>query len=129
MKNCRDLLQSTYNKERLDQPLEASIWLKNFKTANERFLSEVTRLLEVWCWTVFRFYLLCTLSTNRLRTNTEDGMTTPFYTSFIHFTHSELTSGDSAHDIEAAIHCSHPGGSRVKAALIVTFPGSQPLIL
>ncbi|XP_020768090.1 small ribosomal subunit protein mS29 isoform X3 [Odocoileus virginianus] len=40
VKNCRDLLQSTYNKQRFDQPLEASIWLKNFKTANERFLSQ-----------------------------------------------------------------------------------------
>ncbi|XP_060271013.1 small ribosomal subunit protein mS29 isoform X12 [Ovis aries] len=40
VKNCRDLLQSTYNKQRFDQPLEASVWLKNFKTANERFLSQ-----------------------------------------------------------------------------------------
>ncbi|XP_036872677.2 small ribosomal subunit protein mS29 isoform X2 [Manis javanica] len=49
VKNCRDLLQSTYNKERLDQPLEASIWLKNFKTANERFLSEI-KVQEKYVW-------------------------------------------------------------------------------
>lgn len=41
VKNCRELLQSSYNKERLDQPLQASSWLKNFKTSNERFLKEV----------------------------------------------------------------------------------------
>ncbi|XP_033713360.1 small ribosomal subunit protein mS29 isoform X2 [Tursiops truncatus] len=45
VKNCRDLLQSTYNKQRFDQPLEASTWLKNFKTANEHFLSQgITRV-------------------------------------------------------------------------------------
>ncbi|NWQ83028.1 RT29 protein, partial [Columbina picui] len=41
VKNCRELLQSSYNKERLDQPLQASSWLKNFKTSNERFLKEI----------------------------------------------------------------------------------------
>ncbi|XP_026645023.1 28S ribosomal protein S29, mitochondrial [Microtus ochrogaster] len=41
VKNCRELLQSTYNKERFDQPLEASTWLKNFKTTNKRFLSQI----------------------------------------------------------------------------------------
>lgn len=40
VKNCRELLQSTHNKQRFDQPLEASTWLKNFKTTNERFLSQ-----------------------------------------------------------------------------------------
>lgn len=44
VKNCRELLQSTYNKQRFDQPLEASTWLKNFKITNERFLSQVTAL-------------------------------------------------------------------------------------
>ncbi|XP_055979608.1 small ribosomal subunit protein mS29 isoform X1 [Sorex fumeus] len=42
VKNCQDLLQSTYNKERFDQPLEASTWLKNFKAANEHFLNQIT---------------------------------------------------------------------------------------
>ncbi|NXH09456.1 RT29 protein, partial [Bucco capensis] len=41
VKNCKELLQSSYNKERLDQPLEASFWLKNFKASNEHFLREI----------------------------------------------------------------------------------------
>ncbi|XP_019566664.2 small ribosomal subunit protein mS29 isoform X3 [Rhinolophus sinicus] len=49
VKNCRELLQSTYNKQRFDQPLEASIWLKNFKTANERFLSQI-KTQEKYVW-------------------------------------------------------------------------------
>ncbi|XP_014967083.2 small ribosomal subunit protein mS29 isoform X2 [Macaca mulatta] len=45
VKNCQDLLQSNYNKQRFDQPLEASTWLKNFKTTNERFLNQgITRV-------------------------------------------------------------------------------------
>ncbi|XP_064138763.1 small ribosomal subunit protein mS29 isoform X2 [Loxodonta africana] len=49
VKNCRDLLQSTYNKQRLDQPLEASTWLKNFRTSNERFLSQI-KVQEKYVW-------------------------------------------------------------------------------
>ncbi|KAM7054655.1 small ribosomal subunit protein mS29 isoform 3-T4 [Molossus nigricans] len=49
VKNCRDLLQSTYNKQRFDQPLEASMWLKNFKTTNERFLSQI-KTQEKYVW-------------------------------------------------------------------------------
>ncbi|XP_053906636.1 28S ribosomal protein S29, mitochondrial isoform X3 [Cuculus canorus] len=49
VKNCRELLQSSYNKDRLDQPLQASFWLKNFKTSNERFLKEIkTQRKYVW---------------------------------------------------------------------------------
>ncbi|XP_027559120.1 28S ribosomal protein S29, mitochondrial [Neopelma chrysocephalum] len=49
VKNCRELLQSSYKKERLDQPLQASAWLKNFKTTNERFLREIkTQRKYVW---------------------------------------------------------------------------------
>ncbi|KAM9252028.1 small ribosomal subunit protein mS29 isoform 1-T1 [Cariama cristata] len=49
VKNCRELIQSSYNKERLDQPLQASLWLKNFKTSNERFLKEIkTQKKYVW---------------------------------------------------------------------------------
>ncbi|RMB93913.1 hypothetical protein DUI87_29649 [Hirundo rustica rustica] len=40
VKNCKELLQSSYKKTRLDQPLQASVWLKNFKASNERFLQE-----------------------------------------------------------------------------------------
>ncbi|GAB1287721.1 28S ribosomal protein S29, mitochondrial [Apodemus speciosus] len=49
VKNCRELLQSTYNKQRFDQPLEASTWLKNFKTTNERFLSQI-KVQEKYVW-------------------------------------------------------------------------------
>ncbi|KFP10789.1 hypothetical protein Z169_02036, partial [Egretta garzetta] len=49
VKNCRELMQSSYNKERLDQPLQASSWLKNFKTSNEHFLKEIkTQKKYVW---------------------------------------------------------------------------------
>ncbi|CAO2598794.1 28S ribosomal protein S29, mitochondrial [Lemmus lemmus] len=41
VKNCQELLQSTYNRQRFDQPLEASTWLKNFKTTNKHFLSQI----------------------------------------------------------------------------------------
>ncbi|XP_029791878.1 28S ribosomal protein S29, mitochondrial isoform X2 [Suricata suricatta] len=41
VKNCRGLLPSAYDRTRLDQPAEASAWLKNFKTTNERFLSQI----------------------------------------------------------------------------------------
>ncbi|XP_004589068.2 small ribosomal subunit protein mS29 [Ochotona princeps] len=49
VKNSPDLLQSTYNRKRLDQPLEASTWLKNFKTVNERFLSQI-KVQEKYLW-------------------------------------------------------------------------------
>uniref|UniRef100_A0A8C8W0J0 Small ribosomal subunit protein mS29 n=1 Tax=Peromyscus maniculatus bairdii TaxID=230844 RepID=A0A8C8W0J0_PERMB len=49
VKNCRELLQSTYNKERFDQPLEASTWLKNFKTTNKHFLSQI-KVEEKYVW-------------------------------------------------------------------------------
>ncbi|XP_063001933.1 small ribosomal subunit protein mS29 [Elgaria multicarinata webbii] len=49
VKNCKELLPSSYNKERFDQPLEASTWLKNFKTTNEHFLKEIkTQQKYVW---------------------------------------------------------------------------------
>ncbi|XP_066466352.1 small ribosomal subunit protein mS29 [Tiliqua scincoides] len=49
VKNCKELLPSSYRKERFDQPLEASTWLKNFKIANERFLKEIkTQQKYMW---------------------------------------------------------------------------------
>uniref|UniRef100_A0A8C9NDT1 Small ribosomal subunit protein mS29 n=1 Tax=Serinus canaria TaxID=9135 RepID=A0A8C9NDT1_SERCA len=49
VKNCKELFQSSYNKARLDQPLQASVWLKNFKTSNERFLEEIkTQKKYIW---------------------------------------------------------------------------------
>ncbi|XP_072404918.1 small ribosomal subunit protein mS29 isoform X2 [Chiloscyllium punctatum] len=41
VKNCKELMPSSYNQARFDQPMEASIWLKNFKITNERFLKQL----------------------------------------------------------------------------------------
>ncbi|XP_039107324.1 28S ribosomal protein S29, mitochondrial isoform X1 [Hyaena hyaena] len=49
VKNCRGLLPSTHNRQRLDQPVQASIWLKNFKTTNDRFLSQI-KVQEKYIW-------------------------------------------------------------------------------
>ncbi|KAG8431636.1 hypothetical protein GDO86_017856 [Hymenochirus boettgeri] len=49
VKNCKELLPSSHNKDRFDQPLEASSWLKNFKITNERFLKQIqTKQRYVW---------------------------------------------------------------------------------
>ncbi|KAM9294716.1 small ribosomal subunit protein mS29 [Gastrophryne carolinensis] len=49
VKNCKELMASSYDKRRYDQPLEASDWLKHFKASNERFLTQiVTRQRYVW---------------------------------------------------------------------------------
>lgn len=42
VKNCKELMQSSYNQARFDQPVEASTWLRNFKITNEKFLKQVT---------------------------------------------------------------------------------------
>ncbi|EMP28002.1 28S ribosomal protein S29 [Chelonia mydas] len=49
VKNCRELMQSSYNKEGFDQPLEASTWLKNFKTSNDHFLKEI-KTQQTYMW-------------------------------------------------------------------------------
>lgn len=41
VKNCKELLPSSYNTSRFDQPLQAVEWLRNFRITNEHFLSEV----------------------------------------------------------------------------------------
>ncbi|XP_077178901.1 small ribosomal subunit protein mS29 [Paroedura picta] len=41
VKNCKELLPSSYNSKRFDQPLQASTWLKNFAITNEHFLKEI----------------------------------------------------------------------------------------
>lgn len=41
VKNCKELLPSSYNPERLDQPMEAANWLKNFRITNEKILAQV----------------------------------------------------------------------------------------
>lgn len=41
VKNCKELLPSSYNTSRFDQPLQATEWLRNFRITNEHFLSKV----------------------------------------------------------------------------------------
>lgn len=41
VKNCKELMPSSYHKDRFDQPMEASTWLKSFKITNERFLNQI----------------------------------------------------------------------------------------
>nr|XP_029512770.1 28S ribosomal protein S29, mitochondrial-like [Oncorhynchus nerka] len=41
VKNCKELLPSSYHASRFDQPIQASNWLRNFRTTNEHFLSKV----------------------------------------------------------------------------------------
>ncbi|XP_067093241.1 28S ribosomal protein S29, mitochondrial [Osmerus mordax] len=49
VKNCKELLPSTYNSSRFDQPIQASNWLRNFRITNEHFLSKMTtRQRYVW---------------------------------------------------------------------------------
>ncbi|CAG11844.1 unnamed protein product, partial [Tetraodon nigroviridis] len=49
VKNCKELLPSSYNRARFDQPLQANEWLRNFKTTNEKFLSTIkTKHRYVW---------------------------------------------------------------------------------
>ncbi|KAL7978122.1 hypothetical protein Chor_005109, partial [Crotalus horridus] len=49
VKNCKELLPSSYNPERLDQPMEAANWLKNFRITNEKILAQIkTQQKYVW---------------------------------------------------------------------------------
>lgn len=49
VKNCKELLPSSYNAARFDQPLQATNWLRNFRVTNEQFLSKIqTRHRYVW---------------------------------------------------------------------------------
>ncbi|XP_069551991.1 small ribosomal subunit protein mS29 isoform X1 [Brachyistius frenatus] len=49
VKNCKELLPSSYNASRFDQPLQATTWLRNFRITNERFLSKIkTKQRYVW---------------------------------------------------------------------------------
>uniref|UniRef100_A0A3P8Y897 Small ribosomal subunit protein mS29 n=1 Tax=Esox lucius TaxID=8010 RepID=A0A3P8Y897_ESOLU len=50
VKNCKELLPSSYHTSRFDQPIEASNWLRNFRTTNERFLSKI-KLRQRYTWT------------------------------------------------------------------------------
>lgn len=49
VKNCKELLPSSFNSSRFDQPLQATEWLRHFKTTNEPFLSKIkTKQRYVW---------------------------------------------------------------------------------
>ncbi|XP_076827195.1 small ribosomal subunit protein mS29 [Brachyhypopomus gauderio] len=49
VKNCKELLPSSSRPARFDQPIQASTWLKNFKSTNEHFLSKIkTTRRYVW---------------------------------------------------------------------------------
>ncbi|KAL4636165.1 28S ribosomal protein S29, mitochondrial isoform X1 [Arapaima gigas] len=50
VKNCKELLPSTYNPLRLDQPILASQWLKNFGITNKHFLSKI-KTTKTYMWT------------------------------------------------------------------------------
>lgn len=47
VKNCKELLPSSFNASRFDQPLQATEWLRNFRTTNGGFLSKVKILMRV----------------------------------------------------------------------------------
>lgn len=49
VKNCKELLPSSYNSSRFDQPLQAAEWLRNFRITSEQFLSKIkTKQRYVW---------------------------------------------------------------------------------
>uniref|UniRef100_A0A7N9ALK4 Small ribosomal subunit protein mS29 n=1 Tax=Mastacembelus armatus TaxID=205130 RepID=A0A7N9ALK4_9TELE len=49
VKNCKELLPSSYNTSRFDQPSQATEWLRNFRITNEQFLSKIkTKQRYVW---------------------------------------------------------------------------------
>lgn len=54
VKNCKELLPSSYNESRFDQPLQASNWLRNFRITNEHFLSKI-KTKHRYTWTKREF--------------------------------------------------------------------------
>ncbi|XP_068179932.1 lysosomal acid glucosylceramidase isoform X2 [Antennarius striatus] len=49
IKNCKELLPSSYNMSRFDQPIQATEWLRSFKITSEPFLSKIkTKHRYVW---------------------------------------------------------------------------------
>ncbi|KAF7663037.1 hypothetical protein LDENG_00220460 [Lucifuga dentata] len=54
VKNCKELLPSSYNASRFDQPLQATEWLRNFKITNEHFLSKL-KTSQRYVWTKREF--------------------------------------------------------------------------
>uniref|UniRef100_A0A8C2WJY6 Small ribosomal subunit protein mS29 n=1 Tax=Cyclopterus lumpus TaxID=8103 RepID=A0A8C2WJY6_CYCLU len=54
VKNCKELLPSSYNTSRFDQPLQATDWLRNFRITNEQFLSKI-KTTQRYSWTKREF--------------------------------------------------------------------------
>ncbi|CAK6973558.1 S ribosomal protein S29%2C mitochondrial [Scomber scombrus] len=54
VKNCKELLPSSYNTSRFDQPLQATEWLRNFRTTNQHFLSKI-KTTKRYVWTKREF--------------------------------------------------------------------------
>lgn len=54
VKNCGELLPSSYNTSRFDQPLQAIDWLRNFRVTNEHFLSKI-KTKQRYLWTKREF--------------------------------------------------------------------------
>ncbi|XP_041844753.1 28S ribosomal protein S29, mitochondrial [Melanotaenia boesemani] len=50
VKNCRELLPSSFKPSRFDQPLKATAWLRNFRITNEPFLSKI-KIKHRYVWT------------------------------------------------------------------------------
>uniref|UniRef100_A0A8C7C7Q1 Small ribosomal subunit protein mS29 n=1 Tax=Oncorhynchus kisutch TaxID=8019 RepID=A0A8C7C7Q1_ONCKI len=50
VKNCKELLPSSYHASRFDQPIQASNWLRNFRTTNEHFQTFI-KLRQRYVWT------------------------------------------------------------------------------
>uniref|UniRef100_A0A8C7YLU6 Small ribosomal subunit protein mS29 n=1 Tax=Oryzias sinensis TaxID=183150 RepID=A0A8C7YLU6_9TELE len=50
VKNCKELMPSSYKSSRFDQPLQATSWLRNFKITNEPFLSKI-KIKQRYVWT------------------------------------------------------------------------------
>uniref|UniRef100_A0A7N6AMJ2 Small ribosomal subunit protein mS29 n=1 Tax=Anabas testudineus TaxID=64144 RepID=A0A7N6AMJ2_ANATE len=54
VKNCKELLPSSYKTSRFDQPLQATEWLRDFRTTNEKFLSKI-KTTQRYMWTKREF--------------------------------------------------------------------------
>lgn len=54
VKNCKELLPSSYKSSRFDQPLQATAWLRNFKITSEPFLSKI-KTKQRYMWTKREF--------------------------------------------------------------------------
>ncbi|KAJ8289991.1 hypothetical protein GJAV_G00007500 [Gymnothorax javanicus] len=50
VKNCKEMLPSTYCTSRYDQPVQAAQWLRNFRITNEHFLSKI-KTTKRYVWT------------------------------------------------------------------------------